>query len=39
MNFREMWEDALFVVVIGGTAMAVATVWILLLSWLEVVIS
>ncbi|QHZ51151.1 hypothetical protein ERICV_02003 [Paenibacillus larvae subsp. larvae] len=39
MNFREMLEDALFVVVIGGTAMVVATAWVLLLSWLKVVIS
>lgn len=32
MNFREMWEAALFATVVGGTMMAISAAWILLLS-------
>ncbi|AVG13035.1 hypothetical protein ERICII_02681 [Paenibacillus larvae subsp. larvae DSM 25430] len=39
MNFREMWEAALFATVVGSTMMAISAAWILLLSWLKVVIS
>lgn len=32
----ELWESFLFTLVIGGTAMAIATAYMLLITWLEI---